>query len=174
MKDLIFLDESGANLQLAPLYGRSRGKSRVHYAVPFNRGKRLTLISAISIEKVEAALYGEWNANGDIFLQFIRDCLCPVLCRGKVVIMDNVSFHQVAGVEEAIRAAGARLIYLPPYSPDLNPIEPMWGKIKTDLRKFSARTIDQFNPAIAAAFQYISSKNLRGWYKHCGYIESVF
>lgn len=153
LKDLIFLDESGANLQMAPRYGRGYKKNRVYYAVPFNRGNRLTLMSAISIKRVEAALYGEWSANGEIFLHFIEEFLCPKLRKGKVIIMDNVAFHQVKGVREAIEKTGARLIYLPPYSPDLNPIEKMWSKIKNYLRRASARSLDKFRISINFAYK---------------------
>jgi hypothetical protein len=90
---LIFLDESGANLRMAPLYGRATGGERVVEVIPFNRGNRLTMLSAISFEKVEAALYGEWAVDGEIFLNFIIRCLCPVLKRRHAVIMDNVAFH---------------------------------------------------------------------------------
>lgn len=169
LNNLVFLDESGANLQMAQLYGRGYGGERVIKAVPFNKGNRLTMISAISFEKVEAALYGEWAADGEIFLNFITRSLCPILKSRHVVIMDNVAFHQVSGVKEAIESTGARLIYLPPYSPDLNPIEFMWGKIKTCLRKESARTLDAFAVSIKTAFMNIKSSDLFNWYKHCGY-----
>jgi transposase len=169
MRDLIFLDESGANLRMAPLYGRAPGGKRAVDAVPFNRGNRLTMLSAISFEKVEAALYGEWAADGEIFLNFIMRCLCPVLQKRHIVIMDNVAFHQVHGVEEAIKSTGAKLIYLPPYSPDLNPIEQMWGKVKTCLRKESARTLDKFAISIKVAFMSIQPTDLANWYRHCGY-----
>lgn len=127
---MIFLGESGANLRMAPLYGRALSGERVVDAVPFNRGNRLTILSAISFEKAEAALYGEWAADGEMFLNFITRCLCPMLQKRHAVIMDNVDFHQICGVKEAIESTGAKLIYLPPYSPDLNPIEQMWGKLK--------------------------------------------
>jgi len=174
VEDLIFLDESGAHLQMAPIYGRGYGHERIHYPVPFNRGNKLTLISAISIHQVEAALYGEWSANGEIFLNFIERCLCPVLSPGKVVVMDNVSFHQVHGIREAIEARGAYLLYLPAYSPDLNPIEQMWSKIKSCLRKFCARTLDAFSKAIKIAFESIHKTDLNHWYNHCGYTGSIF
>jgi transposase len=154
---------------MAPLYGRGYCGERVAASVPFNRGNRLTMISAISFEKVEAALYGEWATNGEIFLNFIVKSLCPVLKKRHFVIMDNVAFHQVCGVKDAIESTGAKLIYLPPYSPDLNPIEPMWGKIKNCLRKESARTLDKFAKSIKIAFTSIQSVDLAGWYKHCGY-----
>lgn len=169
MKDLIFIDESGANLQMSPRYGRAYRQNRVYQAVPFNRGNRLTMISAISVEKIEAALYGEWSANGFIFLNFIEQCLCPVLSSRHVVVMDNVAFHKVAGVKEVIERTGARLIYLPPYAPDLNPIEPMWSKIKHYLRTAAARTLLRFKKAIQKAFRSILQKDLQHWFKHCGY-----
>lgn len=174
MKDLIFVDESGANLQMAPLYGRGYCGERVIKAVPFNRGNRLTMISAISFEKVEAALYGEWAADGEIFLNFITKCLSPVLQDRHFVIMDNVAFHQVNGVREAIESVGAKLIYLPPYSPDLNPIEQMWGKIKNCLRQESARTLNRFAKSIRSAFLSIKPNDLENWYKHCGYRDQCF
>lgn len=169
MNNLIFLDESGANLQMAPLYGRGYGGERVMEAVPFNRGNSFTMLSAISSTKIEAALYGEWAANGEIFLGFIEKCLCPVLHSRHVVVMDNVAFHKVYGVKEAIESTGAKLIYLPPYSPDLNPIEQMWSKIKTCLRKESARTLGKFTSSIKIAFTSIKGIDLKNWYGHCGY-----
>lgn len=174
MKDLIFLDESGAHLQMAPLYGRAYKKERVSYPVPFNRGNRFTLISAISFEKIEAALYGQWSANGYIFLNFIEQCLCPVLRKGQVVVMDNVAFHQVSGVKEAIENVGARLIYLPPYSPELNPIEQMWSKIKNGLRQASSRTLRKFKINLKTAFESIEKTDLGNWFKHCGYMDQNF
>ena len=154
---------------MAPLYGRAHGGERVVDAVPFNRGNRLTMLSAISFKKVEAALYGEWAADGEIFLNFIMRCLCPVLQKRHFVIMDNVAFHQVCGVKEAIESTGAKLIYLPPYSPDLNPIEQMLGKIKNCLRKESARTLEKFAISIKSAFMSIEPSDLKNWYRHCGY-----
>jgi transposase len=159
---------------MVPLYGRGYKKSRVRHSKPFNRGNRLTLISAIGCQKIEAALYGEWCTNGEIFLNFIEQCLCPVLRRGQVVVMDNVAFHQVSGVKEAIEEVGARLVYLPPYSPEFNPIEQMWGKIKNYLRKASARTLQHFKRIIKIAFESIKADDLYNWFKHCGYKDQNF
>lgn len=154
---------------MAPLYGRGYGGERVAEVVPFNRGSSFTMLSAISFTKIEAALYGEWATNGEIFLEFIEKCLCPVLQNRHVVIMDNVAFHKISGVKEAIESTGAKLIYLPPYSPDLNPIELMWSKIKICLRKESARTLSKFASSIKIAFTNISAIDLKNWYGHCGY-----
>jgi len=147
-EQLIFLDESGANLKMHMAYGRGYPGQRIIHSAPFNRGNRLTLISAISMRKVEAALYGEWAANGFIFMQFLEQCLIPAIKVGDIVCYDNVSFHKVAGAQKLIESVGARLLYLPPYSPDLNPIEMMWGKIKMYLKKQAARTLETFQIAV--------------------------
>jgi transposase len=127
------------------------------------------MIGAISVVAIEAALYGEWSADGEIFLEFVKKRLVPQLSSGKVVIVDNVSFHKIVGVKEAIEEAGAHLFYLPPYSPDLSPIELMWSKIKSILKKISPRTKPQFRRAIREAFVEISKNDLVSWFKHCGY-----
>ena len=168
-EDLIFIDESGANLSFCRGYARAIGGNRVKYACPYPRGNKYTVIGAVSVASVEAALYGEWSADGEIFLEFVKRQLVPQLSYGKVVIVDNVSFHKVIGVKEAIEETGARLFFLPPYSPDLSPIELMWSKIKTVLRKISPRTRPQFKKAIRVAFAEIAGKDLVSWFKHCGY-----
>lgn len=168
-KNLLFLDESGANLQMAPLYGRAYKKERAYQAVPFNRGTRMTMIGVISCQKVEAAVYGEWSANGETFLEFIEKNVCPVLKKGQVLVMDNVAFHKVSGIREAIEKKGVRLVYLPPYSPELNPIELMWSKIKNCLRNAQARTCECFKKAIKHAFESIEQNDLIAWFNHSGY-----
>jgi len=169
MDDLIFIDESGANLSMCRSYARAIGGERIKYACPYSKGNKHSIIGAVSTSGVEAALYGEWSTDGNIFLNFVKRLLVPRLGRGKIVIMDNVSFHKVVGVKEAIEGAGAMLIYLPPYSPDLSPIENMWSKVKSLLRKFSPRTRSQFKRAIRIAFESVSKKDLVSWFKHCGY-----
>lgn len=169
VEDLIFIDESGANLSFCRGYARAIGGDRVKYACPYPRGNKYTMIGAISVSAVEAALYGEWATNGEIFLDFVRKLLVPQLSYGKVVIVDNVNFHKVAGVKEAIEETGARLFFLPPYSPDLSPIELMWSKIKSILKKISPRTRVQFKKAVSMAFVGVSGKDLASWFKHCGY-----
>ncbi len=131
------------------------------------------MIGAISLEKIEAAMYGSWAANGEIFLNFMDRFLGPSLIEGKIVIMDNVSFHHVIGVQELIQSKGAKLIYLPPYSPELNPIENMWSKIKNSLRKSGARTYPAFSKAIRNSFLSVVKSDLRGWFNHCGYSSII-
>ena len=107
--------------------------------------------------------------DGDIFLAYLEQVLCPQLRPGQVVIMDNLSAHKVAGVRERIEATGARLLYLPPYSPDLNPIEQAWSKVKQILRGLKARTADALEKAVAEAFATITPENSAAWFQHCGY-----
>lgn len=169
MKNLLFLDEAGANLQMTPRYGRGYKGDRVATAAPYQRGNKITMISVISLYQVEAAMYGTWSADGEIFAEFISQALRPILKPEHVIIMDNVSFHKSKHVEEIIHDVGARIIYLPPYHPELNPIEEMWSKIKTCLRKSSARTLEQFQNAIKKSFEAVSQNDLLGWFRHAGY-----
>ena len=157
---------------MAPIYGRSMSGERAVISKPNKYGNKITMISGISVEKIEASIYGKWSANSEIFTQFIIQCLCPVLKPRHVVIIDNVRFHKTPEVARLIHNTGAKLIYLPPYSPELNPIEEMWSKIKHILRKLSARTINKFKKAIKRAFNAVTKKDLIGWFKHAGYKRS--
>ncbi len=154
---------------MAPRYGRAYGSERARFSAPYKHGNQLTMIGAISIEKIEAAIYGAWAANGEIFTQFIEKCLRPILKPEHVVVMDNVSFHKVRRVHEIISEAGAKLIYLPPYHAEFNPIEEMWSKIKTMLRRLSARTLPAFQKAVKKAFEAVTPTDLFGWFQHAGY-----
>ena len=169
VKNLLFLDEAGANLQMTPRYGRAYKGERVAVAAPYQRGNKITMISTISIYQVEAAMYGTWSANGEIFAEFIEKSLKPILKPRHVLVMDNVSFHKSKIVENIIDGTGARILFLPPYHPELNPIEEMWSKVKTCLRRLSARTLDDFQSAIKNAFEAVTSNDLIGWFRHAGY-----
>jgi len=171
---LIFLDESGANLSFCRDYARILGGERIKMPKPHARGNYYSLIGAIGLDAVKAALYGKWATNGVTFLTFIRECLVPTLETGDIVLMDNVSFHKSVGVKEAIESVGATLVLLPPYSPDFSPIENMWSKIKSILRKLAPRTEKQFKKAVSVAFSSITKKDLAGWFKHCGYSVTNF
>lgn len=169
VKDLIFIDESGVNLQMAPRYGRAYGKERAVISAPYQRGNMITVIGAISLHRVETAMYGQWAANSEIFIHFIEKNLLPILKPEHVIVMDNVNFHKSEKVRELIGSVGAKVIYLPPYHPELNPIEEMWSKIKGVLRKLAARDLQIFKQAIKKAFYSISQSDLLGWFKHAGY-----
>ena len=168
-KNLIFIDESGANLRMSNAYARIEGGQRIKMPTPFNRGSQYSIIGAVSIHKVEAALYGEWATNGEIFYSFIEKVLLSQLKPRHIVIMDNVKFHLQSRIRELIESKGSKIIFLPPYSPDLNPIENMWSKIKNTLRKLAPRTPKKFKKSIQIAFEQITEDDLLGWFKHCGY-----
>lgn len=114
-------------------------------------------------------MYYEGSINSEVFETFISDCLCPNLKSFHHVILDNVAFHKIATVEKLIQEKQARIIYLPPYSPELSPIELMWSKIKSVLRKWSVTSTDHFRQAIKAAFEAVNTQDLEGWFQHCGY-----
>jgi len=168
--DLIVLDESGCYLGMNLLYARAKGGARIKMSQSFIRGTKISLIGAISTDKVEAVIYGEWNTDADIFTAYVEQKLVPVLSKGKVVIMDNVKFHCSTHVKDLIESTGARILFLPPYTPELSPIEPMWGKVKQILKKHSPKSLKEFAKYIKVAFESITSNDLLGWFGHCGYI----
>lgn len=136
---------------------------------PYPRGNHYTMISAIGIKKVLGSLYGKWHTDGDVFKTFIEKVLCPVLKDGDIIVMDNVNFHKMTAIESLIKSRGAKIMYLPPYSPDFSPIENMWSKIKSSIRKYAPRTAQRFCFAIKKAFEEITQSDLEGWFRHCGY-----
>jgi transposase len=172
---LIFLDESGVTTQMTRGYARASGGRRVHEATPGGHWKILTILSALSLGGLLATMTIEEATDGDIFLAYLEQVLGPKLRPGNVVVMDNLSAHKVAGVEQLIQAAGAELLYLPPYSPDLNPIEKAWAKLKQLLRSAKARTAEALHQAIAELLPQITPQNAQAWFRHSGinYISSV-
>jgi transposase len=146
------------------LYGRAEGGQRVHDAVPGGHWKMLTILGAMDHTGMLAAMTIEAAADGDIFLAYLDHVLCPKLRPGHVVVMDNLSAHKVEGVRERIQACGASLLYLPPYSPDLNPIEKAWSKLKTGLRAAGARTVQALEQAVENLLPSISPKDARAWF----------
>jgi len=165
---LIFLDESGVTTQMTRGYARASGGRRVHEATPAGHWKILTILSALSLGGLLATMTIEQATDGDIFLAYLEQVLGPKLRPGDVVVMDNRSAHKVAGVEQLIQAAGAELLYLPPYSPDLNPIEKAWAKLKQLLRSAKARTAEALDQAIAELLPQITPENAQAWFRHCG------
>jgi transposase len=150
-------------------YARAPRGQRVKEATPQGRWQILTMLAALSTRGLEAPMTIAEPTDGDIFLAYLEQVLCPRLRPGQVVIMDNLAAHKVAGVRELIEAAGARLLYLPPYSPDLNPIEQAWSKVKQILRALKARTGDALENAVAQALAAITPENAVAWFSHCGY-----
>jgi transposase len=168
-EDLVFLDESGASTQMTRHYGRARRGERVREATPQSRWRTLTMLATLTKEGVQAPMTVESATDGEVFLAYVEQVLCPRLRPGQVVILDNLSAHKVAGVRPLIESTGARLLYLPPYSPDFNPIEQAWSKIKQLLRGAKARTIEALEAAIAEALAAITAENASAWFAHCGY-----
>lgn len=162
---LIYLDESGVSTQMTRLYARCAGGRRIHETTPDGRWKILTILGAISTRGMIATMTVEAATDREIFLAYLDHVLCPQLCPGDVVVMDNLSSHKVAGVRERIEAAGAEVLYLPPYSPDLNPIEKAWSKLKQLLRSVKARTKEALDKAITELLPQISSDNTQAWFR---------
>lgn len=170
ISSLKFIDESGSNLALTRLFGRARPGARIHEGVPRNYGENITMLAAIGSGGVSAAMTVNGAVDGDVFLTYVREVLVPSLEVGDIVVMDNLRAHQVTGVAEAITACGARVEYLPPYSPDYNPIEKMWSKIKTILRQAKARTREALEAVLREALLEITEADARAWFTHCGYL----
>ena len=162
---LIYLDESGVTTQMTRLYARSRDGARIPEAAPQGHWKILTILGAISTRGMIATMTIEEATDADIFLAYLDRCLCPELRPGDVVVMDNLSSHKVKGVREKIAVAGAELIYLPPYSPDLNPIEKAWAKLKTLLRSAKARSKEALDQAITKHLPEITPENAQAWFR---------
>lgn len=161
---LVFVDESGANTKMTRLRGRALGGERLRAHIPHGRYQTSTLISGIRLQGPCAPWLFEGPMNGEMFLAWVQQGLVPRLEAGDLVIMDNLATHKIRGVREALEAAGARLLYLPPYSPDFNPIEPMWSKIKQVLRSHAPRTGEQLLGAARTAFESISVADCKGFF----------
>ena len=168
-KALLFIDEFGSNQAMAREYGRAPRGQRAPGAKPWQRGQHVTMVGALGLVGVVAAMTVEGFVDGAAFLAFVQEVLVSHLRPGQVVVLDNLKAHQVAGVHEAIEAVGARLLYLPPYSPDFSPIEECWAKIKAILRTKAARTLASLQQAITEAFAAITSQDAQGWFTHAGY-----
>ncbi len=151
------------------LWGRAARGQRITEATPQGHWKVLTILGALSLRGVVAAMTVESATDGDVFLAYLEQILCPKLQPGALVVMDNLSAHKVAGVRELIEATGAELLYLPPYSPDFNPIEKAWAKLKQLLRAAKARTTEVLEAAVAEVLQAITADNAAAYFRHCGY-----
>jgi transposase len=166
----VFVEECSSNTSLAPLYGWARKGDRAHQKAPRNWGKNITLISSIGKERgMGASLVVEGSTNGAVFETYLEEVLLPTLKRGQVVVMDNLWAHKGERVRELIEGEGCELIYLPPYSPDYNPIEGAFSKLKSYLREACARTQQRLMEVIGEALSTISASDAEGFFEHCGY-----
>ncbi|MCS6909047.1 MAG: IS630 family transposase, partial [Anaerolineales bacterium] len=169
---LRFLDEFGVNLGLTRLYGRAAPGERVVEGTPGVSGAHYTVVAALGGRGLTAPWVIEGAMNTATFEGYVEHILAPTLRAGDIVVLDNLKAHKSPRVVELIEARGARLEFLPPYSPDLNPIEQCWSKVKAALRAAKARTLDALLDALADAFRSISRQDIRGWFAHCGYALS--
>ena len=167
---MVFLDESGVSTAMARLCGWAPKGERAIGAVPQAGWQTVTLLCAIRLAGPVAPMIFEGALNGEIFLDWTRQFLRRELRRGDVVIMDNLRPHAVAGIADTVAAAGARVQHLPPYSPDFNPIENMWSKVKALLRKSKARSFDSLVEAVGKALKRITKEDCIGFFRHCGYV----
>jgi transposase len=163
---LVFLDECGVNTGMTRLYGRGPKNGRVVDAVPDTRFHQNTILSSIRLDGTTVPCTFEGALNGGLFREYVCKFLVPTLRPGDIVVMDNLSSHKVSGVVEAIEAAHAKVMFFPPYSPDLNPIEMMWSKIKAILRKLKIRAKELLIDAIASAFDCVSASDAARWFSH--------
>jgi transposase len=151
------------------LYGRAPRGARVVGTVPQNYGANVTMLAALGSHGVEAVMTIEGATDAEVFRAYVEQVLRPTLRPGDIVRMDDLRAHKAAGIREAIEQAGAQVMYLPPYSPDLSPIEPCWSKLKTVLRTAQARTRAALEHAIVQALATITVADAHSWFHHCGY-----
>ena len=166
---LVLLDECGVNTGMTRLYGRGLSCERVEDSIPDVRFHHTSILSSVRLDGTIIPCVFEGALNGELFLEYVKKFLAPTLKKDDIVVMDNLSSHKVAGVTEAIEAVGAKVLFLPPYSPDLNPIELMRSKMKAILRKLKIRVKELLDEAIALALDSISTHDIAGWFAHDGY-----
>ena len=166
---LIFVDECGTHTSLAPIYGYAPRGERLRLSVPRKRGKNTTLLSSMTLGGMGPSLAVEGATTARVFETYVKKVLAPALQEGQIVVMDNLGAHRPKRVRELIEQQGCQLIYLPSYSPDYNPIEEAFSKIKNLLRKAAARTKEALVEAIGVALSAISAADARGFFEHAGY-----
>ena len=170
---LVFVDEMGSNTSLAPLYAWAPKGERARCSVPRNRGKNTTLLASMTVEGMGPCLAVQGSTTATVFEAYVERVLAPTLRAGQVVVMDNLSAHKGKKVRELVEARGCELLYLPPYSPDFNPIEEAFAKIKGLLRKAEARTRQALVETMGAAISALTATDARGFFGHCGYCRTV-
>jgi len=169
---LIFLDETWATTNMARSHGRAPRGERLVAPVPYGHWHTTTFLCGLRQDGLVAPLVLDGAINGAAFLAYVEQMLCPTLRPGDIVICDNLASHKVSGVREAIEARGASLLYLPPYSPDLNPIELVFSKLKRLLRSAAERTVDALWSAIGRLLQQFTPDECANYLRHCGYSHS--
>ena len=166
---LVFVDEMGSHTSLTPLYAYAPLGERAFFEIPRNRGKNTTLLTSLTSEGMGPSMAVQGATTARVFKTYVEHLLAPALKPGRVVVMDNLGAHRPKRVRELIEARGCELLYLPPYSPDLNPIEEAFSKLKHILRKLGARTKEALIEAMGRALAAVSAQDVRGFFAHCGY-----
>lgn len=165
----VFIDESGAKTNLVRMYGRVPGGQRLFTHAPGGHWTTTTMIAALRISGPTAPMVIRGPVDTEVFRAYTNEVLAPTLFDGDIVVLDNLRAHKAPDIRERIESKGATLWYLPPYSPDFNPIEMMWSKVKAHLRRAAARTEEALYDAVATAIQTITTKDAQNWLRHCGY-----
>ncbi len=166
---LVFVDEMGANISLAPVYAWSRRGERALASVPRNWGKNVTLLASMSIRGMGPCLAVEGSTTSEVFEAYLEHVLAPTLRPGQVVVMDNLTAHKGERVRELIEGRDCQLLYLPPYSPDFNPIEEAFAKLKGLVRKAEARSREVLIEAMGQALEALTARDARSFFEHRGY-----
>ena len=169
MNRIVCIDESSAKTNMTRIYGRAPVGQRCHDSAPDSRWKTTTMLSSLRADGHTECIVYEGGTTRALFETYVAEILCPILRPGDVVIMDNLSSHKSPSITEKINKCCAELKYLPAYSPDLNPIEKMWSKLKAILRKLKARTTKELDDAIAIGLDAITPEDAIGWFTSCGY-----
>ena len=173
LEKLVFIDESGAKTNMTRLYGRAKSGQRVVDNVPVGHWCTTTMISSVRLDGSTACMVVDGATNKEVFQAYVQHILLPTLKPGDIVILDNLSAHKNQETRDLIESVGAELWFLPPYSPDLNPIEKMWSKIKSILRALKARTEKTLINAIAKALEVVTASDAKGWFESCGYRSTI-
>jgi transposase len=168
-KKVVFIDEAGSHTAMTRTHARAPKGQRAYGSVPRNRGGNLTLLAALSNTRIQAEWVIEGSVDGDVFVTWLEHVLLPTLTPGQIVVMDNLRAHYRKEVRRLIEVRGCSLLYLPPYSPDFSPIELAFSKIKGRLKSLAARTRQALADAVAEACRTVSSADVTGWFRHCGY-----
>lgn len=166
---LVFIDETWAKTNMTRTHGRARRGQRLHAKVPFGHWRTLTFLAALRHDRIDAPCVLDGPINGQLFLAYVEQFLVPTLTPGDIVIMDNLGSHKGQAVRQAIRGCGARLLFLPPYSPDLNPIEQVFAKLKTLLRKANERSVEATWKRIGSLLDHFSTDECANYLRNSGY-----
>ena len=173
VRRLVFVDESGMHTSMDRVRSRAPRGERAYGKVPRNRGKNTTLIASMSLSGMGESMCVEGATDAEVFEVYVKYFLAPTLSEGQVVVLDNLGAHRPQRIRELIEERGAELVYLPSYSPDLNPIEEAFSKIKNILRKVGARTHEALVEAMSEALSEVTPWDAAGWFDHCGYEVEV-